>query len=162
MLLVGHSFGGFVASKYTLRHPEYVQKLCLLSPFGAEIPPEGYFEKFDEQMRNGKFLARNVWKFMRYVYTKNISVFGFARGSGRLLGGYGIKRAIKRRLGTENDELVKYMHQIVMARCSSEVAFNIMFPKFWDTENPIMKYLESYKEKNIPVSFIYGDTDWVN
>lgn len=37
--LVGHSMGGYISAKYTLRFPEHVKKLTLWSPLGVETAP---------------------------------------------------------------------------------------------------------------------------
>lgn len=34
--LVGYCFGGYIASKYSLHFPEYIENLVMLSPFGVE------------------------------------------------------------------------------------------------------------------------------
>ena len=37
--LLGHSFGGYIAAEYALRHPEKISKVILMSPIGVNIPP---------------------------------------------------------------------------------------------------------------------------
>lgn len=34
--LVGHSFGGYLSFKYAIKHPNAIEKLCLVSPLGME------------------------------------------------------------------------------------------------------------------------------
>ncbi|AET39348.1 lysophosphatidic acid acyltransferase ICT1 Ecym_4285 [Eremothecium cymbalariae DBVPG len=34
--LVGHSFGGYISFKYSIKYPQNVKKLCLISPIGVE------------------------------------------------------------------------------------------------------------------------------
>lgn len=40
MILVGHSLGGYLASAYTVRYPEHVSGLILVSPAGVPRGPE--------------------------------------------------------------------------------------------------------------------------
>ena len=40
--LIGHSFGGFISSRYALKYPEWINKLILWSPLGAEKAPDNY------------------------------------------------------------------------------------------------------------------------
>ncbi|ONM22917.1 1-acylglycerol-3-phosphate O-acyltransferase [Zea mays] len=39
-ILLGHSFGGYVAAKYALKHPEHVQQLILVGPAGFSSETE--------------------------------------------------------------------------------------------------------------------------
>ena len=47
--IVAHSFGAYVASRYTLRYPEKVKKLILWSPHGMEPKPEDYEESLERR-----------------------------------------------------------------------------------------------------------------
>lgn len=39
--LAAHSFGGFISGHYTIKYPQNVIKLMLISPLGVRVKPEG-------------------------------------------------------------------------------------------------------------------------
>ena len=41
-ILLGHSFGGFLSSAYTIRYPTYVKQLVLIDPWGIGRKPEDW------------------------------------------------------------------------------------------------------------------------
>ena len=47
LLLIGHSFGGFIASLYAAEFPEKVEKLILIAPAGMLTPPQKGDNFFD-------------------------------------------------------------------------------------------------------------------
>ena len=176
MNLLGHSFGGYVVSRYALYYPERIEKLLFLSPFASESSSPEHAEEFENRLKNAKWFKRQVMKLAVWMYKKNTTPFGVARKAGRLLGGYAIKKGLKRRLDKVPKEefpaLSDYMHQIIMAKGSSEYAFNIMFPNFMITDKAIMNNLQTYKDNGIgninkillylDYWFFYGTRDWMD
>ncbi|KAJ1925956.1 hypothetical protein IWQ60_004217 [Tieghemiomyces parasiticus] len=53
MVLLGHSFGGYMAALYAIRHPDRVEKLILASPMGVSEPPKDFLP-WVHQLMEGK------------------------------------------------------------------------------------------------------------
>jgi pimeloyl-ACP methyl ester carboxylesterase len=49
-VLVGHSYGGYLAGTYASLYPQFIRKLILLSPLGLKKRPLGY-----ESIKNMRF-----------------------------------------------------------------------------------------------------------
>ncbi|KAJ1979933.1 hypothetical protein H4R34_002635, partial [Dimargaris verticillata] len=56
MVLLGHSFGGYMSALYALRYPQHVDKLILVSPMGLLGAPSGFFPWL-ENVNNGTINA---------------------------------------------------------------------------------------------------------
>ncbi len=56
-ILIGHSMGGYLSMIYTLKHPERVSKLILISPVGVER--NGYSKEVEDQIVSNKNVDLN-------------------------------------------------------------------------------------------------------
>lgn len=69
LTIVAHSFGGYVASRYSLMHYDMVKKLILWSPHGCESKPDDYEALLKKRMKeNCKFrwLLRSMLCIFKY------------------------------------------------------------------------------------------------
>lgn len=165
MNLMGHSFGAFIASKYTLRYSNYVNKLILFSPWASEVSTEEHKIAFDQKLEEAPFTKRWLYGLAKWVYSAG-TPFGVARKSGRWIGGFFIKKSLQKKFPnlTENerDALCDYMHQIIMRKGSSEYGFGKMFPDFMLSDKAIGNHLDEYHDLGIEISFYYGTRDWMD
>ena len=65
MNLLGHSFGGFIASKYAMHHPEKLNKLILFSPHGVETTNKKNEEEKDHEMVSPSILHRAGYRLFQ-------------------------------------------------------------------------------------------------
>mmetsp|Transcript_3993 Transcript_3993/g.3339 ORF Transcript_3993/g.3339 Transcript_3993/m.3339 type:complete len:216 (-) Transcript_3993:80-727(-) len=162
MNLLGHSFGAFVSSKYALKYPKKVNKLMFFSPWASESCDEDKLIEFNEHLESLPVHVR-----LGIKWSKNATPFGVARKAGRWIGGFLVKKFIRRRFGAnlEGEELeaiAEYLEQIIMRDGSSEYAFRKMFPFFQRSDRAISNYLDEYKKLGVEISFYYGTDDWMN
>jgi len=159
-ILVGHSFGGYVASCYTIKYTRRVEKLLLLSPVGFPRRPKGFNYLESISKRDWKF--RFAWKVLMFFWVKNITPVQILRKVGPL-SWFMIKFFVNDRfqeLTLEELAHVKdYLEQINLMPASGELALvHILEPGAWAFK-PLCKRL---KDVRVPMAFFYGDRDWMS
>lgn len=154
MILLGHSFGGFLASSYSLRYPERVEHLILADPWGfTEVP----------DLSNVALWKRSLVK----VFQK-MSPLALIRAAGPY-GEWLIKKArsdiLRKYENVVADQTViaQYIHQCNsnMNHSGEEAFRNLLqvgpWPKF-----PMGERMKNQVADDIPITFLYGAVSWMN
>ncbi|EGR30718.1 hypothetical protein IMG5_124850 [Ichthyophthirius multifiliis] len=76
LVLVGHSFGGYMALNYALKYPQNVENLILLSPMGATKKSEKENQQFEKETKEkltfyqkiGYIVFQNMWEKKQSFY----------------------------------------------------------------------------------------------
>ncbi|CDW84782.1 UNKNOWN [Stylonychia lemnae] len=164
--LAGHSFGGYICGHYASRYPQNIRKLLMLSAVGVPEKPND-FDITKKQFKKGQGPPKWVRGLAGTVWRQKWSPFGVMRKSGSLLGKRIIKGYLGKRMGMlppeEFDAMLNYMHQIFMKEGSSEYAIFICFHLGMYAINPLeAEERLGNKNLNLPMSFWYGDRDWMD
>ncbi|KAK9066638.1 hypothetical protein SSX86_013961 [Deinandra increscens subsp. villosa] len=158
-VLLGHSFGGYVAAKYALKHPERVQHLILVGPAGFTSETDHKSEWLT------KFRA--TWKgaVMNHLWESNFTPMKVLRG----LGPWGpnlVRKYTSARFGegeTLNEEesrlLTDYIYHTLAAKASGELCLKYIFSFGAFARSPLLQRASEWK---VPTTFIYGVQDWMN
>mmetsp|Transcript_24202 Transcript_24202/g.43018 ORF Transcript_24202/g.43018 Transcript_24202/m.43018 type:complete len:337 (+) Transcript_24202:4515-5525(+) len=159
-ILVGHSFGGYVASCYSLKFRTRVKHLMLISPAGITHRGEDHNRALE--MNQSDTARRLRRKLVAWVWKSGVTLASFLRAAGpfsdRLVRLYTRKRFHM----LPEDEVVAletYLCQINLLPGSGEYAiFRILDPGVW-ARTPLCNRLD---QLSIPISFYYGEHDWMN
>ena len=82
MVLLGHSFGGYLSAAYSLRYPDKVKHLILADPWGMPSRPLDGDERDNKRVRRLPVYLRPVLWFARRVAP--LGIVRFAGGKGQL------------------------------------------------------------------------------
>jgi pimeloyl-ACP methyl ester carboxylesterase len=78
IIIVGHSFGGYVAGKFAVNYPHRIKKIVLLDPFGLDHPPkETIASFFDDKSRAER---AKIWAAKKIFYSIGTPTFLRALG----------------------------------------------------------------------------------
>ncbi|XP_030950674.1 1-acylglycerol-3-phosphate O-acyltransferase [Quercus lobata] len=161
-ILLGHSFGGYVAAKYALKHPEHVQHLILVGPAGFSSDSDPKYETLTR--------FRATWKgaILNHLWESNFTPMKVVRG----LGPWGpniVRRYTSARFGTyatgdtltedESRLLTDYVYHTLAAKGSGELCLKYIFSFGAFTRMPLQNSASEWK---VPTTFIYGFQDWMN
>ncbi|KAM7273913.1 hypothetical protein ACFE04_028577 [Oxalis oulophora] len=161
-ILLGHSFGGYVAAKYALKHPEHVKHLILVGPAGFSNETDA---KYDWLNR-----FRATWKgaILSHLWESNFTPQKVVRGFGpwgpNLVHTYTSARFGVRSQGTilsedETKLLTEYIYQTLAAKASGELCLKYIFAFGAIARSPLLHRASEWK---VPTTFIYGTEDWMD
>ncbi|CAH2078101.1 unnamed protein product, partial [Thlaspi arvense] len=161
-ILLGHSFGGYVAAKYALKHPEHLQHLVLVGPAGFSAESDSKSERLT------KFRA--TWKgaVLNHLLESNFTPQKLVRGLGPWGPGL-VNRYTSARFGahsegtvlTEEESrlLTDYVYHTLAAKASGELCLKYIFSFGAFARKPLF---QSASEWKVPTTFIYGVHDWMD
>ncbi|KAL1820784.1 hypothetical protein ACET3Z_015653 [Daucus carota] len=160
-ILLGHSFGGYVAAKYALKHPEHIKHLVL-------VGSAGFSQESEQSERLTRFRA--TWKgaIINHLWESNFTPQKIIRG----LGPWGpdlVRKYTTARFGSystgdvltedESKLLTDYVYHTLAAKASGELCLKYIFSFGAFARSPLVQSAADWK---VPTSFIYGFDDWMS
>ncbi|KAH7425861.1 hypothetical protein KP509_11G074200 [Ceratopteris richardii] len=161
-ILLGHSFGGYVAAKYALKHPEHVQHLIL-------VGSAGFSSETDERSARILKLKSTWWgAIISHLWEFNFTPQRVIRGIGRW-GPDLVKKYARTRFGSHSvglalnqDEsrlLSDYLYHTLAGKASGELCLKYIFAFGALAKSPLLASAADWK---VRTSFIYGEDDWMD
>ncbi|KAL7085981.1 hypothetical protein ACP275_14G310900 [Erythranthe tilingii] len=161
-ILLGHSFGGYVASKYALKHPEHIRQLILVGPAG--------FSSEEQHMSERLTQFKATWKgaVINHLWESNFTPQKIIRGLGPL-GPNIVRKYTSARFGSystgevltedESKLLTDYVYHTLAAKASGELCLKHIFSFGAFARMPLLHCASDWK---VPTTFIYGFQDWMD
>lgn len=156
MYLVGHAFGGYIASAYALEHPLRVAHLILVDPWGFAEKVE-YSDKMIKPYAWMSFLGGVAGYFNPFSPM-------------RWMGPYApvIVRKLRPDLiirfpgmNETDNNIYKYVYYLNLPEPTGETAYmNMTLPVGWAKRPMIRRFIGI--DKNVGATFIYGSKSWVD
>ncbi|KAL0490185.1 hypothetical protein AKO1_006659 [Acrasis kona] len=162
LTIVGHSFGGFLASLYCIKHMDRVEKLCLASPIGL-IPA------FDRKKAS---TFETMWiELGRIFYEYGITLNSVLRAAGPL-STYLVRLHGKWRFVNGTKLLSKYIHAVNILKHNSislrteKAIFSMLLPGAF-AKHPLSERVVTTHRKVISdlvkrTTVLYGENDWMD
>jgi len=186
MTLIGHSLGAYFSAVYALRYPERVHRLILLSPAGvphdpnntvpsremldrqvtgedgAEVADSSRLAALEQEQRAEKRRESLGRRVFTHLWEEGWSPFQVVRSSlfwGPMLVG----KYSSRRFGALNEDETRDMHDYIMnitlAKGSGEYCISHILAPGAHARMPLVDRISALK---IPISFVYGEHDWMD
>ncbi|KAJ3762925.1 alpha/beta-hydrolase [Lentinula raphanica] len=189
MTLIGHSLGAYFSVVYALKFPQRVERLILLSPAGvprgpdntvpasemdppsttssedrAEPASNAKVEQLEAKQRVAKARESRSRKILTYLWEEGFSPFQVVRTMGVwgpwLVGKYSSRR-FSGLTSEETRDMHDYILNITMAKGSGEYCISHILAPGAHARKPLVDRISAL-HKDIPVTFVYGDQDWMD
>ncbi|KAJ3998263.1 alpha/beta-hydrolase [Lentinula boryana] len=189
MTLIGHSLGAYFSVVYALKYPQRVERLILLSPAGvprgpdntvpasemdppsttsnddrAELASNTKVEEVEANQRIAKAKESRSRRILTYLWEEGFSPFQVVRTMsvwGPWLVGKYSSRRFSGLTSEETRDMHDYILNITMAKGSGEYCISHILAPGAHARMPLVDRIAAL-HKDIPVTFAYGDQDWMD
>lgn len=156
MILLGHSFGGYIVCSYALKYPDYVKSLLLADPWG--------FSEYSEEEKPDTPIP--LWINLIVKSSQYVSPMAVFRWSGQL--GVQIFKQLRpdfrKKFMTIMDDpelIYSYLYYVNNLNPTGEAGFKAVSRYFGFAKNPMIRRIDKIKS-HIPIGFIYGSRSWID
>lgn len=167
--LVGHSFGGYLSYKYSLKYPNSIDKLCLISPLGVE---KNLMSTTSNHWKLGQVIEKDFqdpmseayckkFNIPKYVFENQLKILRWGGPMGARLCWNYITSAYSR---VPSMEFKEYMFELFYGKDGispiARAVFVNLFTRSLLARAPILDTLEQLQLRD--VMLCYGQYDWMN
>ncbi|RKP27054.1 Alpha/Beta hydrolase protein, partial [Syncephalis pseudoplumigaleata] len=161
MTLAGHSMGGYMSSLYSLRYPERVERLVLISPVGIPEHPSAA-EQAGAAAEATAGISSKIPGWVSTMWDRNYTPQWFVRAMGpfgpRLVSTY-VQNRMAHLPDEDRADLQDYTYHISSAPGSSEYSLAAILAPGAHARRPLKDRLPGLR---MPTTFIYGEKDWMD
>lgn len=155
MIILGHSFGGYISLRYAMQFPDRIEHLILADPWG--------FVGLPQELRKYSLLNRS-----RMYLTSKISPLFIVRAAGPAMGPLLLRKMrsdivekYENVIENHDKTIAKYVYHCNSQKHTGELAFKHLlevghWPKF-----PMCDRLDQLCDK-IPMTVIFGEDSWLD
>ncbi|KAJ7047611.1 alpha/beta-hydrolase [Mycena alexandri] len=191
MTLIGHSLGGYLSVAYALKYPDRVNKLILLSPAGVprdpnqttapereitDNPPDSgasstksaepatkrRVDEIHVEQAAAKPPRNRTRQLFMYLWEEGWSPFQVVRSTyfwaPMIIGKYSSRR-FSGLTEEETRNMHSYIQHITLSKGSGEYCISHILAPGAHARMPLVDRIAALK---IPVTFVYGDHDWMD
>ncbi|CAL4211588.1 unnamed protein product [Meganyctiphanes norvegica] len=156
-ILMGHSFGGFLAASYAIKHPDRISHLILADPWGFPEKPLDVAERYNLP----------IWVKVVGAIVQPFNPLSVIRIAGPL--GPKLLSNARPDLIRKFSPLVKNAEEVIpnyLYHCnaqdpSGETAFHNLMAGFGWAKHPMINRIDALR-KGVPITLIYGSRSWVD
>ena len=157
MILFGHSLGGYLSACYSMKYPERVEHLLMVSPVGVPMPPPPGSDQFPTRRRANSVLMSTVRFFWERSYTPQ-GLIRFAGPFGPSL----VKWYTDRRFDLEGEEanlIRNYAYHYSARPSSAESGMHCLLDVGAWGRKPLVNRVHAIRS---PTTWLYGSVDWMD
>lgn len=154
MILLGHSFGGYLSAAYALRYPSRLEHLILADPWGFPERPPNPGARFP------------LWARFIVGSFKHISPLAIMRAVGSW--GPRLLARVRPDFGRKFQDVLadpsaiyQYIFYLNAGRPSAELGFGYLTHPFGYAKMPMIERIPKI-DPRLPITFIYGRESWMD
>ncbi|CAF0777795.1 unnamed protein product [Adineta ricciae] len=156
-ILLGHSFGGFLSTSYSIRYPTYVKQLVLVDPWGFGYKPPNWqtspMQRIPPWLRS---FSSVMMKFSPLAGLRAAGPFGI-----RIMKYFRADLRNKFETLFDDDRILVYLYHCNVQIPTGEEGFRTISDLLAWAKRPMLDRIDEL-DPQIPVFFLHGEQSWID